>query len=285
MKKILLVVLLVVFLSGCSILDRGNYDKDRTGYIVSGNLITGYHTNSIGVLDVFQIDQIMTFFEALEYTSFDMTNLDEEVILNSAVTTEELESCGITEIDSIPRFIRIGNDTYFYNVRDNGYCTFDQYEFNRYGYTDLETYDIMTTSPIENMNTTLFKNADFYVNTFETIIFVETIAYNFFYEVWEKYIVSSLPMSLKQSGNLFSDNSDFFNEVAAIERYVLTNQSINLLELKEDYLDEEVNNIWSDDTVDALGRDHEIIKDVRLKIVGDILDIINDTLSRLGMFN
>lgn len=285
MKRILLVVLLVIFLSGCSILDRGNYDKDRTGYIVSGNLITGYHTNSIGVLDVFQIDQIMTFFEALEYTAFDMTNLNEETVLNSAVTTEELISCGITEIDSIPRFIRIGNDTYFYNVRDNGYCTFDQYEFNQYGYTDLEEYDMMLTSPIENKNITLYKNADFYVNTFETIIFVESITYNFFDEVWEKHIVSSLPMSLKQSGNLFSDNSDFFNEVAVIERYVLTNQSINLLELKEDYLDEEVNNVWSDETVDALGRDHEIIKDVRLKIVGDILDIINDTLSRLGMFN
>ena len=54
--------------------------------------------------------------------------------------------------------------------------------------------------------------------------------------------------------------------------------------VKENYLDENVNNIWSDDTIDALGRDHEIIKTVRLKITKRILDVIEDTLSRLGMF-
>ena len=91
MKRALLLVMMVLLLSGCGILDRGNYDKDRTGYIVSGNLITGYHTNSIGVIDVFQIDQILTFFEAIEYTSFDVESLTEETVLNSAVTSDELE--------------------------------------------------------------------------------------------------------------------------------------------------------------------------------------------------
>lgn len=285
MKRALLLVMMVLLLSGCGILDRGNYDKDRTGYIVSGNLITGYHTNSIGVIDVFQIDQILTFFEAIEYTSFDVDSLTEETVLNSAVTSDELISCNITEINAIPRFIRIGMDTYYFNVRENGYCTYDQYDFHKYGYTDLEDYDMEEVSPIENINITLFKEADFYVNSFETIIFIENIVYNEPAEVWEKEIVTTMPMSLKQSGSLFDDNSDFFSEVAVLERYILTNQSINLLVLKENYTDVDVNNIWTDETVEVLGRDHELVKDVKLKNTQDILNIINDTLSRLGMFS
>ena len=57
------------------------------------------------------------------------------------------------------------------------------------------------------------------------------------------------------------------------------------MKLKEDYQNVEVNNIWSEDTVDFLGRDHDVIKSVKTKKAGDILSIINDTLSRLGMFS
>lgn len=285
MKKVLLLVAITLLLSSCGILDRGNYDKDRSGYIVSGNLITAYHTNSIGVIDVFQIDQILTFFEAIDYTSFDIATLNEETVLNSAVTSDELTSCNISDIDSIPRFIRIGMDTYYYNVRDNGYCTYDQYEFHKFGYTDLDDYTMEDVSPIENTNTTLFKDADFHVNTFDTIVFIENIVFNGPAQEWEKEILTTMPMSLKQAGNIFIDNSDFFEEVAVLERYVLTNQSVNLLELKENYRSEDVNNIWSDTTVEAIGRDHEIIKDVKLNNTQDILDIVNDTLSRLGMFS
>ncbi len=70
MKRLLLVTLSIFLLSGCGILDRGNYEKDRTGYVINEDLIISYHTNSIGEIDVFQIDQIMSFFEALEYTDF-----------------------------------------------------------------------------------------------------------------------------------------------------------------------------------------------------------------------
>ena len=72
--------------------------------------------------------------------------------------------------------------------------------------------------------------------------------------------------------------------ISIFEKYVLDNQSVNLLILKENYTDEDVNNIWDDITIDTLGRDHEMIKKVRLLNSQDIIDIINDTLSRLGMF-
>jgi 3-dehydroquinate dehydratase len=92
-------------------------------------------------------------------------------------------------------------------------------------------------------------------------------------------------MSIRQAGNMYEDNSSYLDEINSLERYVLKNQSINLLELREDYENEEVNNIWSEDTIDYLGRDHDVIRTVRTKKTGDILDIINDTLSRLGMFS
>ena len=104
-------------------------------------------------------------------------------------------------------------------------------------------------------------------------------------EEWEKEMVTVLPMSLKQAGNMFEDNSDYFEELSVLELYVLENQSVNLLELREDYQLETVNNIWSEDTIDRLGRDHEVIKVVRSKRTAEILEIITDTLARLGMFS
>jgi len=120
MKKILITLLSVILLSGCGMFNRGNYEKDRGGFVISGDLIVNYHTNSIGEIDIFMIDQIMSFFEALEYTSFDTDQLFSNETLSSSVSISELASCGITTTYPIPRFLRIGSDSYFYNVRENG---------------------------------------------------------------------------------------------------------------------------------------------------------------------
>lgn len=284
MKKVLIMLLSVVLLSGCGIFDRGNYEKNRSGFVIKDSIIINYHTNSIGEIDVFMIDEIMTFFEALEYTSFDASTLNSHSTINSFVTSAELSTCGITTELSIPRFLRIGDSTYFYNIRDNGYCTYDQYIFHATGFTSLETYDPEQVLPIEDLNILRFKNTDFKINTFEDMIFIEEIIYDDIHGEWEKTLVTALPMSLTQAGDVFSNNSDIISELKILENYVLENQSVNLLKLREDYQDEEVNNIWNEDTIDTLGRDHEVIKKVRLKNAGDILDVINDTLSRLGMF-
>ncbi len=283
MKKLFL-LLSILILSGCGMLDRGNYNKNRSGYVLNGNMIVSYHTNSIGEIDVFQIDQVMSFFEALVYTDFDLTLLSENDILNSFVSVAELDSCGIDSTVVIPRFIRVQDNTYFYNVRDNGYCTFDEYTFYDEGYTELVDYTVSEVSPLEKINVTLFKDADFMINTFEVVVFIENIYYDDNLELWVKEIVTALPMSLKQAGSIYEDNISFVEEITVIEKYVLDNQSINLLVLKENYQDEDVNNIWDETTIEALGRDHEVIKKVRLYQTQDILDIINDTLGRLGMF-
>ena len=285
MKKLMISFLLILFMTGCGAFERGNYDKDRSGYVLSGDFIVNYHTNAIGEIDVFMIDQVMSYFEALEYTDFDFDSLTNETVLNSSVTESELVACGITSATEIPRFIRIEESTYYYHIRDNGYCTYDEYEFHKYGFTEEITYDVEEVSPVEDLNKTLFTKTDFHVNTFETIIFIENITYSTSKEEWEKEIVTVLPMSLKQAGNLYEDNSDYFEELTVLQLYVLQNQSINLLSLRDDYEDELVNNIWSEDTVDRLGRDHDVVKTVRNKRTGEILEIINDTLARLGMFS
>ncbi len=284
MKKLLIALLSVVLLSGCGIFDRGNYEKDRDGFVISGNLIVNYHTNSIGEIDIFMIDQIMTFFEALEYTSFDTDLLSDHVTSSSLVSTTELNSCGVERDEAIPRFLRIGLKTYFYNIRDNGYCTYDEYEFHEDGYSIGIIINPEIEEPIEQLNILRFRNTDFTVNTFQDMIYIEDIDYNPIDEIWVKTIITALPMSLSQAGDNYEDDYDTLEEMKIIENYVLTNQSVNLLVLKLDYQDEDVNNIWSDSTVDSLGRDHELVKKVRLKNTGDILDIINDVLSRLGMF-
>jgi len=265
-------------------LDRGNYEKDRKGFVIRGDLIVNYHTNSIGEIDIFMIDQIMTFFEALEYVSFDTTSLDSNITISSSVSLAELASCGVPSDITIPRFLRIGSTSYFYNIRDDGYCTYDEYEFHEDGFEADPLLSLDNVSPIENLNVTRFRDADFTINTFEDILFIENIRYNPISEVWVKEIATALPMSLTQAGEAYHDISDIMEDIHILEAYVLTNQSINLLSLREDYQDEDVNNIWSEETIDVLGRDHDLIKKVRLKNAGDILDIIDDTLGRLGMF-
>ena len=284
MKKLFILLLSVILLSGCGVFDSGNYDKDRSGYVLSGDFIVNYHTNSIGEIDVFMIDEVMSYFEALEYVDFDFERLSSNELLDAYVDESELISCNITATSMIPRFIRIEQDTYYFNSRENGYCTYDEYIFHEEGYNNIDNLDVDQVSPIENVNTTLFSEIDFYVNTFETIIYIENVAYDSGKDEWEKELVTALPMSLKQAGNMIEDNSDYFMELTVLEYYVLNNQSINLLELREDYLLDTVNNIWSEDTIDRLGRDNEVVKTVRTKKTGAILEIINDTLVRLGMF-
>jgi hypothetical protein len=285
MKKVFIALLSVILLSGCGLFDRGNYEKNRSGFVIKDNLIINYHTNSIGEIDVFMVDQLMSFFEAIEYTSFDASLLDDHETISSFVSTTELLDCGITSDYAIPRFLRIGYTTYFYNIRDNGYCTYDQYEFNEEGY-DNGTVTIPTVdlSPVEPLNIVRFKNTDFRINTFEEMLFIETIYFDDDNNEWIKEIVTALPMSLTQAGDNYEDVGEILDEIKVIENYVLANQSINLLKLKENYKDEDINNIWADETIDYLGRDHELIKKVRLKNTGEILDIITDTLTRLGMF-
>lgn len=285
MKKLIVVLALSLILTGCGVFERGNYDKDRSGYILKGDYIVNFHTNSIGEIDVFMIDKVMSYFDALEYTSFDYNRLSDETTFNNVVTEVELLSCSITSVTEIPRFIRIEERSFFFNVRDNGYCTYDEYDFHETGFTDEISYDVEDVSPVENLNVTIFSEPDFYVNSFETIIYVENISYHVGKDEWEKTIVTVLPMSLRQAGNMYQDNSDFFEELAALEYYVLENQSVNLLELREDFMDETVNNIWSEETIDRLGRDHEVIKTVRSKETDEILTIIEDALTRLGMFS
>jgi hypothetical protein len=284
MKKLFIAFLSVFLLAGCGLFDRGNYEKDRSGFVINNGLIVSYNTNSIGEIDVFMIDQMMTFFEALDYVSFDTELLHDHEVASSIVTPEQLDTCGVERDTAIPRFIRIGFQTYFYNMRDNGYCTYDEYIFHEDGFEAGLLDNPEEFTPIEELNVLRFKNTDFTINTFEEILFIETIYYDSIEDEWIKEIVTVLPMSYTQAGDTYGDVYDIIEEIKIIENYLLTNQSINLLELKEDYQNEDVNNIWADSTIEALGRDHELIKRVRLKNAGDILDIINDTLSRLGMF-
>lgn len=267
MKRILIALLSVFLLSGCGLFDRGNYEKDRSGFMTSGNLIVSYHTNSIGEIDMYKIDEIMSFFEALSYTDFDIDRLDDF----SIISVEELDQCGIESEFSIPKFIRIKDQTYFYHVRDNGFCTFDEYGFG-------ENNEI-----VNGKTTQRFKTADFTINPFEDIVFIENIYQNNITNAWEKELVTVLPMSITQSGVHYGDVKNKIEEFQILEFYLIKNQSINLLKLKE--VEDDSNNIWSEDTINSLGRDSDIIKSVSLDNTAEILELMNDSLKRLGMFN
>ena len=284
MKKMVLILILTMFLTGCGVFDRGNYEKDREGFVINDGLIVKYHTNSIGEIDIFMIDYVFTFFEALDYTSFDSTILNDDPSLSSMVSPAELDSCGVEQDSAIPRFIRINDTSYYYNVRANGQCSYDAYTFDTDGFTDLSIYNVEEVSPIEPLNITKFRDADFIINPFEEIVFIETISYNAIQDRWEQELVTAIPMSYSQAGNTFDALSETMEELEILEQYVLENQSINLLQLADNYTDEDVNIIWSEDTIEALGRDHEVIKNVRLKSTDEVLNMIRDTLTRLGMF-
>ncbi len=283
MKRILVFIMLLL-LSGCGVLDRGNYEKDREGFMINHGLIIQYHTSDIGEIDVFMIDKLFTFFEALDYVSFDAEKLTSNNIVSSYVTQEELSLCNVSSTRSIPRFIRITDKHYYYHVRETGYCTYDEYNFHELGFTTETSYLVKDISPIENKNITIFKDADFTMNTFKDTLFIENITYDSITDKWVRSLVTPIPMSYLQAGNAHEDLSEIMEQFHILERYVLEKQSINLLKLADDYQDDDVRMIWSEETIEALGRDHDIIKYVRFKMAGDVLDAIYDVLGGLGMF-
>jgi hypothetical protein len=156
--------------------------------------------------------------------------------------------------------------------------------FDPDGYTDDILYDVAEVSPIAPTDTTRFRLADFYINPFEDIVLLETITYDPVRERWVKTTVGALPMSYTQAGDVYEELSDVMMELRILERYVLANQSINLLVLAEDYETPEVITIWSEETIEAVGRNADVIKNVRGKYMGEVLDLIHDTLTGLGMF-
>jgi len=281
MRKIMILALFILFLSGCTILERGNYEENKVGYVFSKGLVTTYRTNFEGKLEVFLIDKTNSFFEAITIADIDLSELNEFSIVNEA----DLLTCGVTEVISLPKFIKVSDKSYVYNISNNGDCSYDEYTFHALGYTDETDYIIEEVSPIENDYITLFRDPDFYVNPFDDIVFIENIEYNAGLITWEKSLFSPVPMSLRQEGNMFNDNQAFFEQIRILENYLLVNQSINLLVLKTDYDPNVDNTIWSEETIEKLGRDNDVIKKVKLENCDDILEIITDTLSRLGMFN
>lgn len=283
MKKLMIIIMLL-FLSGCNVLDGGNYEKNRSGFVQTDNILISYKTNSVGEVDLFMIDDLIPFLDALEKASFNSEELFSNEALSSFVSNEELIICEITHLSTIPRFIRIDNNSYYFKVSENGNCTYDEYNLHTEGF-NIENGGISReTSPIEGLGVTRFSIPNFTINSFESVLFIEEISYSNFDQEWERKIISPLPMSVRQEGNIYEDNAQVYLEFSIIENYVIRNQSINRLELREDYLDEEVYNIWSEDTIDILGRDHEMIKNVRNKKTFDILIVIEDTLGRLGLF-
>lgn len=281
MKKLYSLVLLLTLLSGCSVLERGNYDENKQGYVYKNGFVASFKTSFEGKIDVFIIDQTNSFLDAISLANIDLTNLSEDSIISG----NDLTTCQISDVNYLPKYIRVNDKTYFYNVSDSGNCSYDQYMFHPLGYTDLDEYDVSETSPVEEEHITLFREADFYVNPFESLVYIEDIQYDEGLVKWEKTVFSPVPMSKRQEGNMFNDNQEFFEQVMILENYLLTYQSVNLLVLKPDYDALVDNNIWSEETIDKLGRDNDIIKKVKLEETSEILDLINEALSRLGMFN
>ncbi|MEC9484730.1 MAG: hypothetical protein UMR38_02495 [Candidatus Izemoplasma sp.] len=284
MRRFLMITLSLFFLTGCGVFDRGNYEKDREGYVINDELIVKYHTNAVGEIDLFILDERLPFFEALKRIGFNAEELTDHPTVSNYITPEVLDdACGITSDSAIPRFLNINDQHYFYHIRDNGYCTYDEYVFHETGF-DSGNVDIETTSPIENIDVLRFNRTNFLINPFIDIVSIEEITYNAEDSIWQRAFVNVLPMSLSQAGNVFESNQQYLAQLSIIEQYVLTNQSINLLILKEDFDSTESTMIWSEETVNYLGRNHDIIRHVDTENMGEIIALINDVLSRLGMF-
>lgn len=283
MKK-LLIVLSVMLLSGCNVLDGGNYEKNRAGFVQTDNILISYKTNAVGEIDLFMIDDLVPYLDALILSEFDSNSLSNYDIISSYVNEEELEICGIDNMTSIPRFIRLDNDSYYFKVNDSGNCTYDEYKFNENGFNKTEDNLSINLSPIEGLGITRFFDENFTINSFESVLFIEQMTFKLSDQKWEREIVSAIPMSTRQEGNIYEDNTQKLLEYGIVENYVLRNQSVNRLEVREDYLDEEVFNIWSEKTIEVLGRDHEVVKNIRSKQIQEIIIVIEDTLGRLGLF-
>lgn len=283
MKKILIIVSLL-FLTGCNVLDGGNYEKNRLGFVQTDNILISYKTNTIGEIDLFMIDDLVPYLDALSKADYDNSLLSKEDALSSFVSQEELDTCNIEGFESIPRFIRLDDNSYYFKVNSSGTCTYDEYEFHKKGFEKTENLLSIDVSPIEELGITRFFDVDFTINSFESVLFIENISFQISDQEWVREIVTALPMSSRQEGDIYESNYKKLMEYGIIENYVLKNQSIKRLEVRTDYLDEEVFNIWSENTIDVLGRDHEIVKNVRSKQTKEILVVIEDTLGRLGLF-
>ncbi len=266
MKKLIILSLLLL-LSGCGVLQRGNYSENSNGYVIDNNLVVNYHTNETGHIDMIVIDQTYSFLEALESVSSLITLND-----LSVVGEEDLIMCNIDVTLIVPKFIRVNDDHYYFKVNDTNSCSYDAYVLDEDDY-------------IIDSGVSFFHTIDFSINPFDMIIYVEEVHYLTESSEYVRYINSVVPMSIRQEGNLSENHDVIINEYDVISNYLIENQSINLLELREDYLDENVSNIWSDFTIDSLGRDSEIVKNVRDKNTEAVLMIIKDTLARLGMFS
>lgn len=283
MKKLLLVTLML-FLSGCSVLDGGNYEKNREGYVQTDDVLIEYHTNSIGELDIFAIDIVVAFYDALSKAAIDYNQLSSNDVLSSIVTEEELLECGITEVNRLPRFIRLDSDSFYFKTSENGLCTYNLYDFHKNGFEVEPGQSVSNYSPINGLGTIQFEDSNFTINSFEHVLFIENIEYKAIDQEWERNIVTPVPMSVRQEGLIYEDNTDLYLELAILEGYILENQSINLLELRDNYMDEDIYNIWSERTIELLGRDNEVVKNVKTKKAQDILQAIDDTLSIIGVF-
>ncbi|MCF7925398.1 MAG: hypothetical protein K9L26_02590 [Candidatus Izimaplasma sp.] len=284
MKRYIIILITLIFLTGCGVFDRGNYEKDRSGFVINDALIVKYRTNAVGEIDVFIFDERISFFEGLALIEFDATSLSSHTTLDAFVSPEELDQCGLSYDQAIPRFLSINEETYFYHIRDNGYCSYDAYQFHPTGF-DLTSGDTAENlSPIEALDIMRFNQTDFSINPFTEIVFIEDIYYDEAAAVWKKELVTVVPLSVTQAGNAYQDYSDFVRQIKIIEQYVLDNQSINLLELSETYSGDDTTMVWSEETVSYLGRNHDMIRYVDTTKIEAIITLINDTLSRLGMF-
>jgi hypothetical protein len=268
MRKRLIMVTMVamlVFLSSCGLSTRGRYVESTSGYIIKDGIIIDYHTNDLGFIDYFVIDQSLSYFEALEYISFD-ENLSE----GSYMSVSEKNTCNISYESVVPKYIQVNEEMYFMNVRDSGYCSFDQFE--------------LVDNQIEKSNTTLFQTIDFKSDPFSMTLYVLDLE-ELSTETYNLSVVSPLPVSFRQSGEWIEDHEVLLSEFDVLSQYVLNNQSINLLILRDDFKDENVSAIWSDETIERLGRDSDIIKVVKDKNTDVVLGVIEDAFDRLGLFS
>lgn len=284
MKKLsilIFVILTSVLMSSCGVIDGGNYDSNRDGYLLKEDYIINYRTDYNGFLQNFSIDRIYSFTEALVVNSFDVTTLDDYSVLTNTVSVDELETCDEVSDSVVPRFIMYNGEHYYYESSVT--CSYILYEFFEDGY-DIEVgEDVIDVSPIETLSVRMFDNVDFNINPENDVLIIESIDYNALSDMWVRSSITPIAMSYRQAGELQEGFTDWSYQVGLLEKYVLENQSITLLSTKEDYIENDYSIIWSEDTVLALGKRHDIVRYVKIDDTGFILTVINRALERLVM--
>jgi len=262
----------LIILTACSNFIRGNYKQNANGYVIYDSYIAQYNTNDSGEIDLLILDSLISYIDAIKENYFNLDGLLETDAINY-YTEEELYVCGITEEVVVPRFILLNDTRYVLQIKDNSQCSFDSYKL-----------DLIQEDPLVLQGQTLTNHIDFTINPFSEILYIEIIHVNDENEVIGQDIFQPLPMSVRQVGNHLKETQSVINQFQVLEEYVLMNQSINLLELNEDFDSEDVFQIWSEDTVETLGRNHDIIRLVQFKIADEILSIIELVMERVGMF-